>query len=705
MKADFSGYATKAGLRCSDGLTIMPDAFKHQDQARVPLVWQHGHSDPENVLGHAILENRPDGVYTYGFFNSTAKAAHTRELLEHRDITMLSIWANQLIKRSGQVLHGAIREVSLVLSGANPGALIENVTIRHSDGEETTLDDEVIIYTGLELEHTSIDDSIDNSTDDSTDNSKDDSKDDSVNDSVDEIQEDEVDLTVQDVYDSMTDEQREVVHMMLGEALSHAKGDDDDDEGETVQDVYDSMSEKQKQVLHFMIGEALESAKSTVAQDNMQNDNDDTQDQEGSTMANVFEKGAAKDELPILSHADMQGIFADAMKSGSLKDTIQEYALSHGIENIDVMFPDAQSLSSTPEVLKRRNEWVAQFLGACRKSPFSRTKTINADLTLEEARAKGYVKGALKKEEFFGVTKRITTPTTIYKKQKLDRDDVIDITDFDVIVWLKGEMRYMLDEELARAILISDGRDVAHEDKINEGNIRPISKDHELYVTTINVNVGDASSSSQEIIDAIITNRRYYRGTGVPTMYTSELWISKLLLIRDTTGRRIYKSLAELALELRVNDIVSVDVMEEEPDLIAVIVNPVDYVIGADKGGQVNMFDDFDIDYNAYKYLIETRCSGALVKLKSGLVVRSTAAANVLVTPTEPSFVEATGVVTIPTVTGVVYKNAVTEATLIAGAQAALAEGATLSVVATPEAGYYFATSEDDQWSFTRPVA
>lgn len=696
MEADFSGYATKAGLRCSDGRTIMADAFKHQDKTQVPLVWQHGHTDPENVLGHAILENRPDGVYAYGFFNKSPKAVHTHGLIEHRDITMMSIWANDLIERSKRVLHGAIREVSLVLSGANPGALIENVTIRHSDDDETILDDEAIIYTGLELEHSDGQDNGDNmsiGTDDEE--------------------------TVEDVYNSMSEKQQEVLHFMIGEALdssgtpevTHAVDTSAVTSGgsggdQTIEDVYNSMSEVQKQVLHFMIGEALASAGSgNVQQDNLSDDGNSNGDHEkGNEMKhNVFE-GATDDKSVSLSHDDMQGIISDAARRGSLKDAVEEYALAHSITNIDLLFPDATAMDNVPEFLQRRVEWVGTFLGGARKSPFNRIKTFSADITFDTARAKGYIKGTMKREEFFGVARRVTTPSTIYKKQTLDRDDVIDITDFDIVAWLKAEMRLMLDEELARAALVGDGRDVADVDKISESNIRPIAKDNEIYTTTININISDASSSMQEFIDAIVTNRKFYKGTGTPTMFTSETYVSRLMLLRDTTGRRIYKDLSEIAADLRVSSIVPCEILEDDLTTVAIIVNPVDYVFGATAGGQVSMFDDFDIDYNKQKYLIETRCCGALTRLKSALVVKSVPAAAVLVVPTAPTFVSTTGVVTIPTVTGATYKNADTTATLTPGAQAALTSGQTLNVVATPtSASYYFATSDDDSWSFTRP--
>jgi len=672
MKADFSGYATKAGLKCTDGRTILPNAFQHQDKTRVPLVWQHGHTDPQNVLGHAILENRPDGVYAYGFFNTTDKATDAHKLLEHGDITMLSIWANQLIERSGNVIHGAIREVSLVLSGANPGALIENVSIRHSDGDQI-LEDEAIIYTGLQLEHA--------------------------------VSED--DETIQEVYDGMTDRQKDVLHFMLGEATATATedvkhaADDAPVDGETVQDIYDAMSSKQKDVLHFMIGEALESA-GEMKQSNT-DDNTNT-DKEGNNMTkNVFEKTADEMSLSTLSHSELNSILATAVRSGSLKDAMTEYALAHGITNINQMFPDAHAIDGgEPEWLKRRTEWVDQLLMSTRKSPFGRIKTLSADITMEDARAKGYVTGALKKEEFFSVTKRITTPTTVYKKQKLDRDDMLDITEFNVVVWLKSEMRLMLDEEIARAILIGDGRDISSEDKINEGNIRPIAKDHELYTTTINVNVDDALSSATEIIDAIILNRSKYKGTGQPSLFTTETWIARFLLLKDSTGRRIYKSLEELASDIRVAAVIPVEVMEEDPSIVGIIVNPVDYVIGADKGGQVTLFDDFDIDYNQQKYLIETRMCGALTKLKSAMVIRKVAADAVLVSPNSPSFVDATGVLTIVNQTGVVYMNGVTVVNAAGSPYAAIASGASVTINATPASGYYFATSDNDTWTFTR---
>ena len=665
MEADFSGYATKAGLRCTDGRTILPNAFEHQDKLKVPLVWQHGHNDPENVLGHAILENRPDGVYCYAFFNDSAKAQHAKGLVEHKDITQMSIWANELIERSKRVLHGAIREVSLVLAGANPGALIDWVRIAHADGTESEMDGEAVITTGIDFElmHS-----------DETD--------------VDETDVDETDVDETDVDETDVDEAD-------GE-IQHA----DDGDGPSIQEVYDTLDEEQQQLVHYMIGEAIKSAKEEAAAEH----SNMIQNQEGTdAMHNVFDNnGKTKNPNEYeLSHDDVKEIVTSATMNGSFKQAVSEFALSHGINEIDILFPDAKSIDSVPEWIKRRTEWVGTFLGATRKNPFSRIRTFSADLTHEDARAKGYVKGTLKREEFFGVMKRVTTPTTVYKKQKLDRDDIVDITDFDVVAWLKAEMRIMLDEEIARAALIGDGRDVSHEDKINEGNIRPIANDHELYTTQVYVNLNDASSSIQEFVDEFIKNRKHYRGSGLPTFYTTETYIAQFLMLKDQVGRRVYKSLDELAAELRVQTIVPVEALEDEPDIIGIAVNPADYVFGATAGGEVNMFDDFDIDYNQQKYLIETRLSGALTKVKSALCFRKVAGTDVLVVPGVPAFNPATGALTITNQTGVVYKNGAGVVINAAGSPYTVASGDTYTVVATPASGYYFATSNDDEWDFT----
>ena len=677
MEADFSGYATKAGLKCSDGRTIMPDAFKHQDTTTVPLVWQHGHSDPENVLGHAILENREDGVYCYGFFNDSKKAEHARELVGHKDITMMSIWANDLIERSKRVLHGAIREVSLVLSGANPGALIDFVTIRHSDDQETTLDDEAIIYTGLGFEHSSIETKADDAKHSTTDDET------KQPDTTGTDAEDLAKMTVQDVYDSMSSEQQQVLHYMIGEALAM---DDTEDTTET-----GSTDKAQHDNLDGNAGDPDKKGSEEMGTDTIKH--------------NVFEdKGKENKEEVILSHDDMKGIIADAVRGGSLRSAVEDYALAHSIDNIDVLFPEPTATDATPQFLSRRVEWVASLLGAVQKSPFSRIKTLNADITIAEARAKGYVTGAMKKEEFFGVSKRITTPTTVYKKQSMDRDDVVDITDFDVILWLKNEMRLMLDEEIARAILLGDGRDVSDTDKIAETNIRPIAHEHELFATTVTVNLRDAASSAEEIIDAIIGSRWQYKGTGTPTLFTSETVISTFLMVKDTLGRRIYPTLAEVASVLRVSSIVPVEAMENNTDnVVGIMVNPVDYVLGATAGGQVSMFDFFDIDYNKQKYLIETRCSGALTKLKSALIVKQAAAGtDTAVVPLAPTFVKGTGVVTIVATVGATYQDADTGAVLAAGPLAPIAPYMQMTVIAMPAAGRFIANDAVAAWTFTR---
>jgi hypothetical protein len=651
--ADFSGYASKAGLRCSDGRTILAHAFKQQDGTKVPLVWQHMHNDASNVLGHAYLENREDGVYAYGFFNDEAQAQVAKGLVKHGDIEALSIYANKLVQKGADVLHGSIKEVSLVLAGANPGAFIDNVNISHSDGF-TPLEDEAIIYTGLTLEH-------------------------------------------QDITPKQGDNVAETA-VTNTEVVAHAAAPAAE---MTVKDVFDSMSEEQKNVVYYMIGEALSTESESMAQSD-EDDNHIQHDQEGQNMTrNVFEQNGSTPEGATLSHSDLQTIIADAQKSGSLKDAFLAHAVNYGIENIDFLFPDAKLISNTPDFVKRRTEWVASVINGTRKSPFSRIKSISADITLEDARAKGYVKGTLKKEEFFALSRRVTTPTTIYKKQKLDRDDMIDITDLDVVAWLKAEMRLMLDEEIARAILVGDGREIDSEDKINESNIRPIAWDDDFYAHKV---VIGSAVVGNDIVEAILRARTNYKGTGTPTFYTTEAVLTDLILIKDTLGRRLYPTEAELASALRVSSIVAVEVMESVPNLLGIMVNLADYTVGADNGGNVSMFDDFDIDYNQYKYLIEGRMSGTLTKPKSALVI-TRATASGTVTPTVPSFVASTGVVTIPSVTGVVYKNKATGAVLTAGAQTALAAGASVEIVAVPATGYAFPHNFDADWVFTRNAA
>jgi len=673
---DFSGYATKAGLKCSDGRTITPDAFKHQDKETVPLVWQHGHNEPSNVLGYATLEHREDGVYCYGFFNDTEQAKNARTLVQHGDIKSLSIYANQLTEKAKQVLHGFIRELSLVLSGANPGALIDNVTLAHADGELVTLDDEAIIYTGLELHH-------------ADGESSEETKEETKEEKTEEVAHSEENPTVQEVYDSMTPEQKDVVHYMVGAALdSMAEALTNEETGQTVRQSATSDDE--------------ESTSELAHKDD---------EEEGRRMSrNVFEQESeGKKEEHVLTHDAIRGIVEDAKRGGSLKEAVETYALKHGIDNIEVLFPDAKLVTETPEFDSRRVEWVSNVMNGTKHSPFSRIKSLVADITFDEARARGYIKGNFKKEEWFAVSKRTTTPSTVYKKQKLDRDDIVDITDFDIVMWLKAEMRLMLDEELARAVLIGDGRDVDDEDKIKDpagasegAGVRSILHDHDLYVTTISV---DDSAPPPEVVDGIISAAQYYKGSGSPTFYTTLPVLTSLLLARDTLGHRLWKTPAELASEMGVSSIVTVEVMESEQDLLGIIVNMKDYTIGADKGGEVNFFDDFDIDYNQYKYLYETRISGALTKIRSAMVIKRAPVGSALVTPQQPDFDPETHTVTVKTTPGITYKNKETGATLTTASPVVLAEGDSLTVQANPDAGKYFANNADDEWTFQHRAA
>lgn len=686
MEPDFGGYVTKTGLKCADGRTIMPEAFKHMDGVTVPLVWQHGHDTPENILGHVLLEARTDGVYGKGFFNDTKQGQNSKALVQHKDIRALSIWANKLVERTLQVFHGMIREVSLTIAGANPGAFIDFIQIEHGDGDVITSADEAIIHTGEEF------DFVQHSDENGT----------------------QVDKNITD----------------LVEQLSHA--------GMTLEDVYKTMSQEQKNVLHYMVGVAAQGTLSntvaaqsavttvveqpaiTAAEQPVVKTEGDLEHQEGTDEVthNVFDQskaqGGAEIKHTLTPDAVKEIVELAKQSGGSLKHGVEMYALKHGIENIEILFPDARSVDSTPQLDTRRLQWVEGVLGGVKHPPFARIKTRSADLTLDEARAKGYVKGSFKKEEFFAVTQRTTTPTTVYKKQKLDRDDIIDITEFDVVVWLKAEMRLMLREELARAILIGDGRAVDDEDKIKDpvgaqdgAGIRSIANEHELFAATVNLNLGDASSSINEFIDEVVRTRRLYKGSGSPTLYTTDEYLSQMILVRSPADdRRLYNSQADLEAALRVSSIVVVEPLENDPTLIGILVNLTDYSMGTDQGGEVNLFDDFDIDYNQFKYLIETRCSGALTKIRSAIIYRTTAATDVLVAePNPPTFVPATGVITIVATTGIVYKNATTNATLTTGAQTALAPGVSLTVRATPAAGYYLESNVEDEWTFTRPAA
>lgn len=662
MVADFSGYATKNDLKCSDGRTIRAGAFKHADKQRVPLVWQHMHNSPDNILGHAILEHRPDGVYAYGYFNDSPAGQNARTLVKHGDVEALSIYANNLSQRGSDVLHGDIKEVSLVLSGANPGALIDNVNIRHGDTVEQ-LDGEVVIYTGLSLEHADENTGEKNMADATAQDEK----------------------TVKEVFDSMTEEQKTVVYYMIGEALESDDTDDTDDSDED--DASDSAQHSELNV---------DELTSNIAQDIIKHM------QEDPNMArNLFETaqaettGAGASRRATLSHSQIETIVNDAQKMGSFRESLLAHADEYGITNIDYLFPDAKTVTSQPELIARRTEWVKGVVDGAKHSPFARIKSLAADLTAEEARAKGYVKGNLKKDEVIKLLKRVTTPTTVYKKQKLDRDDIVDITDFDVVAWLKWEMRFMLEEELARAILIGDGREPDDDDKIDEEKLRPIAWDHEMYAHPVTL---PTETTPAGLIESVLRARKHYKGTGTPTFYTTDDVLTDMLLVKDKIQNRIYKTEAELAAALRVKEIVVVEVMEDVPDVLGIIVNIADYTIGADRGGALSMFDDFDIDYNQQKYLIETRISGALTKPKSAVVIKRSSGTTV--TPTTPAFDPETNTITVPSVTGVEYWDVTSidnEVKLTAGDKVITK---TTDVEARPVTGYNFPHNTDTDWTF-----
>ena len=577
MKYDFSGWATKNNLKCSDGRTIMRDAFKNNDGQTVPLVWNHQHNDPLNVLGHAVLENRENGVYAYCKFNDTEAGKNAKMLVEHGDVKALSIYANQLKQKGGNVEHGVIREVSLVLAGANPGAFIDSI-LRHGE----TSDEEGVIYTGEEIELFHADEKIQN----------------------------------EDVK-----EEKEV----------------SDNKEKTVQDVIDSMTEEQKNVMYALIGQALEGE--AAQHSNFDYEGDDEMKH------NVFENDNHNNNNDVLTHAEMEAILKDAKRCGSLKEAVLQHADgdliydTYGIkpnadgEGISMLFPEYKNLNNTPEFLKRDTGWVAQVMAAVHHTPFSRIKSMFADIREDEARALGYMKGDLKKEEVFSLLKRTTDPQTIYKKQKLHRDDVIDITSFDVVAWIKAEMRMMLEEEIARAILIGDGRLADDDNKIQQQHIRSIANEEELFAIHKDLEVAEGEERAKGFIKTVIRARKDYKGSGEPTMFLAEEMLVEMLLLEDKNGRIIYESEAALARALRVKNIVSVPVMEgaknldKSKNILAIVVNLKDYNVGADKGGAVAMFEDFDIDYNAQKYLIETRCSGALVKPFSAIVIEEKAQA------------------------------------------------------------------------------
>ena len=593
-KYDFSGWATRNDLRCTDGRVIRRDAFKDDDGQIRPLVWMHQHNDPTNVLGHALLENRPEGVYVYGTFNNTEKGRYAKELVEHGDVNALSIYANQLKQNGPDVTHGAIREVSLVLAGANPGAFIQSV-IKHGDSDE---DEEFMLFTGekLMLHH--------------------------AEEMDDESEEENKDASIAHASD---DKQSEENGEGSKEETTASEEEKKTDSDKTIGEIFNTLNEEQKTMVYSLIEQTLEDEKGN-----------DTEEDDAEMKHNVFEPKDPKEENT-LSHDAMTAIIGDAKRYGSMKESFLAHAEEYGIGNLDYLFPEDRVVTgNTPTFIQRDMGWVNELMGSIHHSPFSRIKSLFADITEDDARAKGYIKGKLKKEEFFSLMKRSTTPTTIYKKQKMDRDDVIDITDFDVIAWLKTEMRMMLNEEIARACLVGDGRLASSDDKINEQNIRPIWTDDDLFTIKASFTVSGGATDDDKakaFIRAAIKARKDYKGSGNPILFTTEDIVTDCLLLTDANGRDLYESVEKLATKLRVRKIVTVPVMEgltrkgtgddssSTYSLYGIIVNPADYYVGADKGGAVNMFDDFDIDYNQQKYLIETRCSGALVKPYSAIAV------------------------------------------------------------------------------------
>lgn len=598
-KCDFDGWATKNDILCTDGRVIRRDAFKDDDGLKVPLVYQHFHDDPSNVLGHAYLENRPEGVYAYCSFNNTQTAQDARELVRHGDLDSLSIYANRLRQNGKDVLHGSIKEVSLVLAGANAGAKIQNTYFEHADGSESIDNDEAIIKFGIPF---------------------------SFNENLyfehadEEENEMATEKTVKDVINSMTEEQKNVMYFMIAEAMKNDEDEDEDEDEELEQSDYDY-----DYISHSEEGYGMK--------------------------YNAFEGYSNRDY--IIHGEELRNDILDIMSSdnrsrnniSSLKDVVLQHAADYGIDDIDYLFPDARTLVNTPEFIKREDDWVDVFMNGSKHTPFSRVKTMFADITADEARAKGYTKGKKKMEEVFTLLKRTVEPTTIYKKQKLDRDDMLDITDFDVVVWLKTEMRMMLNEEIARAALVGDGRSSASNDKIDERKIIPIWTDDSLFTIPVRVEVKSSATDDQRaeaIIRAVLKARKNYKGSGNPTWFTTEDVLTDMLLIEDGIGRRKYNTVEDVARALRVKAIVTVPVMEnltrtvtdsdtsttETRNLIGIIVNPIDYNFGSDKGGAVSMFDDFDIDYNQQKYLMETRCSGALVKPYSAMAIELVTAAG-----------------------------------------------------------------------------
>ena len=583
VNCDFSGYATKNDVRCSDNKVIRHGAFAAYDGKTVPLVWQHQHKDVANVLGHADLEVREDGVYAYAHLNHSDAGRTAREMVRNGDVKAMSIYATHVKARGNDVVHGELVEVSLVLRGANPGAYIDQVSIRHGDdGDEL----EAVMYTDAQIDFVS-------HTDDD------------------------------EAEDSEVEETEDVEHAEEDPEDEESDGDGDDP---TLGEIFDSMTEEQKTAVYAIVGQLVDAEDEEAETPDEDTAHSDTTTEDTMAHQNVFE-GYKTEELPTLSHADVEQIFADAKACGSLKDAVLAHADQYGIKQIDTLFPDAKNLWNTPEFIKRKTDWVSSVVGAAKHSPFSRIKTQFADITADEARAKGYIKGNKKKDEVFTLLKRVTTPTTIYKKQRLDRDDILDITDFDVVSWVRGEMRIMIEEELGRAVLLGDGREASSDDKIKEDNIRPIFKEDPLYAPRV---ILAKQTSTEDMLDSIVRAMDDYEGSGNPTWFAAPQTVTEILLLKDKMGHRLFNSMSDLADYVGVSKIVKVPLMKNlvrtsakngKVDALGIIVNMTDYTIGADKGGQLFAAEDFDISFNQYHYLLETRLSGALTKVKSAIIV------------------------------------------------------------------------------------
>lgn len=747
--ADFSGYVTRNNIRCADGRTILENAFSGNHQGTVPLVWEHGRKDVENILGRVELENRPDGVFGHAFFNKSRKGQHAKASVQNGDVKCLSIFADSLRERVTSMAHklrdvaeGNIREVSLVIAGANPGATIETVNLAHSSDGEEYLDEALITFgeplVTVELNHSAEDEESEETLEHAADDS------------------------AADILETLNPTQKKAVYFLLSQAMTHSaiqhsdESDSDDDtdstdgdenqatddesgaddnaedESGTDPDNPDATKDAEAEDESDADADDADAATDENSDSDAEADDEDNPEagdavqhgknhtQEGNSMTwNAFSHAAGGGATTLdgktvtLEHGAtsrkeaVQKIIKATMRGGDLKTALEDYviehgvmvggSLEHGIENIDYLFPDPKSLTNEPTLLARRQEWVSKVLDGVKKQPMARIRTIHADITMEEARARGYVKGNFKEEEFFELIKRDTTPQTVYKRQTLHRDDVVDIVDLDVIAWMKAEMKLMLDEEIASAILIGDGRSSGDNDKIKVANVRPIASDSDLYVTNVKVNLDDANSSMEELVDRVIENRSEWRGTGTPTFYTSGWVVAKFLNTKDSMGRRIYSNLSEVAAVLRVAAIVEVEVFTRDTNLLGIMVNLDDYSIGTDKGGQATMFDDFNLEYNKLQYLLETRLSGALTRPKSAIVFRKTAASDTEVVPVAPTRVGNT--ITVPTVTGVVYKDAA-GTTLVTGSPTTLTVGQKLVVKASAASGKYLASDAQATWPY-----